>query len=76
MGLSLYPTLEVATKALQLSKEVVHGVSGRALLRNPTNPSHLLLDDRIVAAARALGLTSQLTDVRSAVDSVCLRRDS
>jgi putative ABC transport system substrate-binding protein len=67
-GPSLYPTLEVATKALQLSKEVVPGVSRIALLRDPTNPSHLLLDDRIVAAARALGLKPQLIDVRGAVD--------
>ncbi len=67
-GPSLYPTLEVATKALQLTKEVVPGVSRIALLRDPTNPSHLLLDDRIVAAARALGLKPQLVDVRGAVD--------
>ena len=67
-GPSLYPTLEVATKALQLTKEVVPGVSRIALLRDPTNPSHLLLDDRIVAAARALGLKPQLIDVRGAVD--------
>jgi putative ABC transport system substrate-binding protein len=65
-GPSLYPTLEVATKALQLSKEVVPSVSRVALLRDPSNPSHLLLDDR--AAARALGLKPQLIDVRSAVD--------
>jgi putative tryptophan/tyrosine transport system substrate-binding protein len=67
-GPSLYPTLEVATKALQVTKEVVPGVSRIALLRDPTNPSHLLLDDRIVAAARALGLKPQLVDVRGAVD--------
>jgi len=67
-GPSLYPTLEVATKALELTKEVVPGVSRIALLRDPTNPSHLLLDDRIVAAARALGLKPQLIDVRGAVD--------
>src|SRR5207237_1170106 len=65
---SLYPTLQLATRALQLTKEVVPGVSRIALLRDPTNPSHLLLDDRIVAAARALGLKPQLIDVRGAVD--------
>jgi len=67
-GPSLYPTLEVATKALQLSKEVVPRVSRIALLRDPTNPSHLLLDDRVVVAARALGLKPQLIDVRGAAD--------
>src|SRR5947208_10603934 len=65
-GPSLYPTLEVATKALQVTKEVVTGVSRIALLRDPTNPSHLLLDDRIVAAARAL--KPQLINVRGALD--------
>jgi putative ABC transport system substrate-binding protein len=64
----LYPTLEVATKALQLTREALPGVSRIALLRDPTNPSHLLLDDRILAAARALGLKPQLVDVRGAVD--------
>ena len=67
-GQSLYPTLEVATKALQLTREALPGVSRIALLRDPTNPSHLLLDDRILAAARALGLKPQLVDVRGAVD--------
>src|SRR5258708_1977830 len=67
-GPSLYPTLEVATKALQLGKEIVPGASRIALLRDPTNPSHLLLDDRIVAAARALELKPHLVDVRGAVD--------
>ena len=67
-GPSLYPTLEVATKALQLSKEIVPRVSRIALLRDPTNPSHLLLDDRILAAARALELKPQLIDVRGAAD--------
>src|SRR5947208_12495750 len=67
-GPSLYTTLEVATQALQVTKEVVPGVSRIALLRDPTNPSHLLLDDRIVAAARALGLKPQLVDVRGALD--------
>jgi putative ABC transport system substrate-binding protein len=57
----------VATRALQVTKEVAPGVS-LALLRDPTNPSDLLLDDRIVAAARALGLKPQLVDVRGAVD--------
>jgi putative tryptophan/tyrosine transport system substrate-binding protein len=67
-GPSLYPTLELATKALQLTKEVVPGVSRVALLRDPTNPSHLLLDNRIVAAALALKLKPQLIDVRGTVD--------
>src|SRR5437764_14307652 len=50
-GPSLYPTLEVATKALQLSKEVVPGVSRIALLRDPANPSHLPPAPRSVAAS-------------------------
>ena len=48
-GPSLYPTLEVATKVLQLGREIVPHLSRVALLRDPTNPSHLLLDDKIVA---------------------------
>lgn len=67
-GPSLYPTLEVATKTLQLYKEIVPGVSRIGLLRDPNNPSHLLLDERIVAAARELGFQPQLVDVRGTVD--------
>ena len=64
----MYPTLEVATKALQLTKEVIPAATRIALLRDPNNSSHLLLDDRIIAGARALGLKPQLVDVRGAVD--------
>ena len=67
-GPSLYPTLEVATKVLQLGREIVPHLSRVALLRDPTNPSHLLLDDKIVATVLALGLKPQLVAVRGAAD--------
>jgi putative ABC transport system substrate-binding protein len=67
-GPSLYPTLEVPLKVLQLLKEVVPGVSRIAVLRDPTNPSHLLIDDRVAAAARGLGMKPQLIGVRAATD--------
>jgi len=67
-GPSLYPTLEVPLKVLQLLKEVLPGISRIAVLRDPTNPSHLLIDDRVVAAMPGLGMKPQLIGVRAASD--------
>jgi len=67
-GPMLYPTLEVAVKVLELLKETVPSLSRVAVLRDPTNPSHLLIDDRVVAAGRALGQKPQFIDVRGVVD--------
>jgi putative ABC transport system substrate-binding protein len=64
----LYPTLEIAVKVLELLKETVPSLSRVAVLRDPTNPSHLLIDDRVVAAGRALGQKPQFIDVRGVVD--------
>src|SRR5215467_2249478 len=43
-GPMLYPTLEVVVKVLELLKETVPSVSRVAVLRDPTNSSHLLID--------------------------------
>ena len=67
-GPSLFPTLELASKVLQLAKEVVPHVSRIAVLRDSTNPVHLRIDDRVVAAARGLGMKPQLISVRAATD--------
>jgi putative ABC transport system substrate-binding protein len=49
-------------------KKTVPSLSRVAVLRDPTNPSHLLIDDRVVAAGRALGQKPQFIDVRGVVD--------
>ena len=67
-GPSLFPTLELAPKVLQLAKEVIPRVSRIAVLRDPTNPSHLLIDDQVVAAGRGLGMKPQLIALRAAAD--------
>src|SRR6266849_2013283 len=67
-GPSLYPTLEVAVKVLERLKEIVPRVSRIALLRDPTNPSHILIDDEVVRAGRGLGMTPQRIGVRAAAD--------
>ena len=67
-GPMLYPTLEVVVKVLELLKETVPRVSRVAVLRDPTNPSHLLIDDRVVAAGQALGQKPHFIGVRGVVD--------
>ena len=67
-GPSLFPTLEVAVKVLERLKEIVPRVSRIALLRDPTNPSHILIDDEVVRAGRGLGITPQRITVRAAAD--------
>ena len=67
-GPSLFPTLEVAVKVLEQLKEIVPRVSRLAVLRDPTNPSHILIDDEVVGAGRGLGLTPQRIRVRAAGD--------
>ena len=67
-GPMLYPNLELVVKVLELLKETVPTASRVAVLRDPTNPSHLLIDDRVVAAGRALGQKPQLIDVRGVAD--------
>ena len=67
-GPSLFPTIELASKVLQLTKEVVPHVSRIAVLRDSTNPVHLRVDDSMLAAARRLGIKPQLISVRGATD--------
>jgi putative ABC transport system substrate-binding protein len=67
-GPSLFPTLEVAVKALERLKEIVPRVSRIALLRDPTNPSHILIDNEVAMAGRGLGLVPQRIGVRAAAD--------
>src|SRR6266849_4281332 len=67
-GPSLYPTLEVAAKVLERLKEIVPRVSRIAILRDPTNPSHILIDDEVVGAGRRLGMTPQRIGVRGPAD--------
>ena len=67
-GPSVFPTLEVAVKVLEQLKEIMPRISRVAVLRDPTNPSHILIDDEIVAAGRGLGMTPQRIGVRAAPD--------
>ena len=67
-GPSMYPSLEVAVKVLERLKEIVPRVSRVAVLRDPTNPSHILIDDEVVGAGRGLGMTPQRIGVRAAAD--------
>jgi putative tryptophan/tyrosine transport system substrate-binding protein len=67
-GPSLFPTLELASKVLQLAKEAVPHVSSVAILRDSTNPVHLRIDERVVAAGRELGMTPRFISVRAAMD--------
>jgi putative ABC transport system substrate-binding protein len=67
-GPSLFPTLEVAVKVLERLKEIVPGVSRVAVLRDPTNPSHILIDDEVVRAGRGMAMTPQRISVRAAAD--------
>ncbi len=67
-GPSLFPTLELASKVLQLVKEAVPHVSRIAVLRDSTNPVHLRVDDRVIAAARGLAMKPQFLSVRAATD--------
>jgi putative ABC transport system substrate-binding protein len=67
-GPSLFPTLELASKVLQLAKEAVPHVSSVAILRDSTNPVHLRIDERVVAAGRELGMKPRLISVRAAMD--------
>src|SRR5262245_75892 len=65
-GLSLWPTIEVVTKVLELLKEVVPSVSRLAILRDPTNSAQVLTDGPMNEAGRKLGMRTQHIDVRAA----------
>ena len=55
---------ELVGKQLELLKEVVPKVSRVALLRNPVNPTHPLLERHAQDTARALGVRLQPLDAR------------
>jgi putative tryptophan/tyrosine transport system substrate-binding protein len=59
---------ELSAKRLALLKEVVPKVSRIAVLSNPTNPSNAHQIRDINAAAKALGVSLQLLEVRSSLD--------
>jgi putative tryptophan/tyrosine transport system substrate-binding protein len=59
---------ELATKRLELLKEVVSGLSRTAILWNGANPANALPWRETQAAARALGVTLESHDVRSPRD--------
>jgi putative ABC transport system substrate-binding protein len=67
-GPSLFPTLELASKLLQMATEAVPHVSSIAVLRDSTNPVHLRIDEQVVSAGRGLGVKTQLISVRAATD--------
>jgi putative tryptophan/tyrosine transport system substrate-binding protein len=59
---------ELATKRLELLKEVVSGLSRTAVLWNGANPANALPWRETQAAARALGVTLQSHEVRGPKD--------
>src|SRR5262245_16844626 len=59
---------ELATKRLELLKEVVAGLSRTAILWNGANPANALPWRETQAAARALGVTLQSHEVRGPKD--------
>ena len=59
---------ELSAKRLALLKEVVPGVSRIAVLSNPTNPTNAVQIQDTRKAARTLGVSLQLLEVRKAQD--------
>jgi putative ABC transport system substrate-binding protein len=67
-GLSLFPTLEISGKQLELLKEAFPTVSHVAGLANPANPPTAGLLTETELAARALGLRLRVLHVREPKD--------
>ena len=63
---TLFP--ELAVKRLGLLKETLPGVSRVAVLWNAANPGNVIILSGVQAAARTLGVTLQLRDVRGPDD--------
>jgi putative ABC transport system substrate-binding protein len=59
---------ELSAKRLALLKEVVPGVSRIAVLSNPTNPTNAVQIKHTRAAARTLGVSLQLLEIRRTPD--------
>src|SRR5262249_10550291 len=64
-GVSFSVGTDLFGKELQLLKEVVPKRQRFAVLSNPANPSHALAIDSVKAAARSLGVSLQLLEVRA-----------
>jgi putative ABC transport system substrate-binding protein len=62
-GLSLL-TSDLSGKRLQLLLEILHKVSGVAVLMNPANPVSAIFWEETQAAARKLGIDLQRSEVR------------
>jgi putative ABC transport system substrate-binding protein len=67
-GLSLFPTLEISGKQLELLKEAFPTVSHVAVLANPANPPTAGLLTETEFAARSLGLRLRVVEVREPKD--------
>jgi len=59
---------DVDGKRLEFLKEIVRGASRIAVLSNPTNPTHALFVRETEAAAKTLGATLQVLEVRGPDD--------
>jgi ABC-type uncharacterized transport system substrate-binding protein len=68
-GLSIQQT-DVASKRLELLREVVPGLSRLAIMANVSNPASVLDMREVQAAARALGLEVITTEIRRGEDIV------
>ena len=66
-GMSLFARA-VWPKALELLKETAPAISRVAVLRDPMNRAHGLIDHDLDAAAKALGVVLRRIDVRTATD--------
>jgi ABC-type uncharacterized transport system substrate-binding protein len=55
-------------KELELLKEVAPRISRVAILRDPMNPAHGVMDTGVDAAAKSLGVVLQRIDVRNSAD--------
>ncbi len=66
-GMSLFGPA-VWAKALELLKEAAPAIARVAVLRDPMNRAHGLIDHDLDAAAKALGVAIQRIDVRTAAD--------
>jgi putative ABC transport system substrate-binding protein len=64
-GLTLSVGTDFFGKDLQLLKEVVPKIQRYAVMSNPTNSSHAIIVSGLKTAARSLGVSLQLVEVRS-----------
>src|SRR5262249_38920978 len=67
-GVSFSVGTDLFGKEPQFLKEVVPNRRRFAVLANPANPSHALAIDSLKAAARSLGVSLQLLELRAPID--------